>query len=85
MAITTAKIEAALGRSLPAVEYDRDALALQGERAHGELDAWAHAGHEVSVERVIPFIGDPGLLRWVFWCESCQISQLALLSRPAAE
>jgi len=55
---------------------------LLTERANGELSAWGHNGHEVTLERVIPFCGDPGVLRWAFWFETCHVSQLALLSRP---
>ena len=31
---------------------------------------------------MIPFYGDPRVLRWAFWCETCHVMQLALLSRP---
>ena len=54
------------------------------EAVNDELDAWGHANHEVSVERVIRFYGDPGLLRWTLWCETCHVVHVALLERPAA-
>ena len=85
MTITAAQIEAALAEAEPQAEYQLNGLALLAERANGELDAWGHAGHEVTLERVIPFYGDRRVLRWAFWCETCHVSQLALLSRPEAE
>lgn len=82
MTITTVQVEAALAQAEPQTKYQRNCLALLAERANGELDAWGHAGHEVTLERVIPFYGDTRVLRWAFWCETCHVSQLALLSRP---
>jgi len=85
MTITADQVGAALAEAEPQAEYQPDGLALLAERANGELDAWGHAGHEVTLERVIPFYGDRRVLRWAFWCETCHVSQLALLSRPEAE
>lgn len=85
MTITAAQVEAALAQAEPQAEYQLNGLALLAERANGELDAWGHAGHEVTLERVIPFFGDRRVLRWAFWCETCHVSQLALLSRPEIE
>ncbi|MCY3923360.1 MAG: hypothetical protein OXG27_13350 [Chloroflexi bacterium] len=85
MTITAKQVEAALARAEPQAEYQLNGLALLAERANGELSAWGHEGHEVTLERVIPFYGDPGVLRWAFWCETCHVSQLALLSRPQPE
>ena len=85
MTITASQMAAALAEAEPQAEYQPAGLALLAERANGELDAWGHAGHEITLERVIPFYGDPGVLRWAFWCETCHVSQLALLSRPEAE
>jgi len=85
MTITAAQIEAALAQAEPEAEYQLNGLALLAERANGELDAWGHEGHEVTLERVIPFYGDRRILRWSFWCETCNVSQLALLSRPQAD
>ena len=82
MTITAKQVEAALARAVPQAEYQLNGLALLAERANGELRAWGHEGHEVTLERVVPFLGDPRVLRWAFWCETCHVSQLALLSRP---
>lgn len=84
MAITAEQVGAALAKAEPQAEYRLNGLALLAERANGELDAWGHSGHEVTLERVIPFFGDPSVLRWAFWCETCHVSQLALLPRPEA-
>lgn len=85
MTITAAQVQAALAEAEPQAEYQLNGLALLAERANGELDAWGHEGHEVTLERVIPFYGDPNVLRWAFWCETCHVSQLAMLSRLEAE
>ncbi len=84
MTITAKQVEAALAKCEPQAEYRRSGLALMVERANAALSAWGHAGCEVTLERMIPFYGDPGLLRWDFWCETCHVSQLALLARPEA-
>lgn len=84
MTITADQVGAALADAEPQAEYQLNGLALLAERANGELDAWGHSGHEVTLEQVIPFFGDPGVLHWAFWCENCHVSQLALLSRPEA-
>lgn len=85
MTITAQQVEAALAQAEPHISYQPSPLALLAARANNELNVWGHAGHEVTLERVIPFFGDPRMLRWAFWCETCHVSQLALLSRPEAE
>lgn len=55
---------------------------MLAERANNELCAWGHAEHQVALERVIPFFGDPRILRWDFWWETCRVIQLARLSEP---
>ena len=82
MTITAKQVEAALAEAEPQAEHQLNALALMAEQANGELEAWGHAGCEISVERVLPFFGDPGVLSWHLWCETCHVSQLALLARP---
>lgn len=79
------QVEAALDQAELQAQYQLNGLELLAERAKGELDAWGHADHEVTLERVIPFFIDRRVLRWAFWCETCHVSQLALLSRPEAE
>ncbi|MXV79896.1 MAG: hypothetical protein F4X58_13370 [Chloroflexi bacterium] len=85
MTITAEQVEAALAQAEPYPGYQPSALALLAERSNNELTAWGHEGCEVTLERVIPFDGDPRVLRWAFWCETCHVSQLALLTRPEAE
>jgi len=82
--ITPQQVQLALELVEPQGRYASDDLTLVAERANEELAAWGHAGHKVALERVVPFNGDPRVLRWTFWCETCHVSQLALLSRPAA-
>lgn len=81
--ITTTQVAAVLKQNAPQLNYPASGLAFLAERANSELNAWGHAGHDVTLERVIPFYGDSRVLRWAFWCETCHVSQLALLSRPA--
>ena len=84
MTITAKRMEAALAECELQAEYQLNDLALLAERVNGELSAWGHAGHEVTVERVLPFFGDPGVLSWHCWCETCHVSQLVLLARRGA-
>ena len=81
MAITADQIEQVLAQAHPQTAYQLNGLSLLSERANSELDAWGHAGHEVTLEPVIPLYCDPRVLRWAFWCEACHVSQLALLSQ----
>ena len=81
--ITPQQVQLALRLIEPRSSYAPSGLSLVAERANNELAAWGHAGHEVALERVIPFFGDRRVLRWSFWCETCHVSQLALLSQPA--
>ncbi len=60
-----------------------DAARL-AEQVNDELAAWGHAGHEAALERVKPFYGDQRVLRLTFGCESCHVSQVVLLPRPAS-
>ena len=47
------------------------------ERANNELSALGHAEHQVTLERVIPFFGDPRVLLWAFLCETHRVALLA--------
>ena len=81
--LTTEQVEAALEEVEPSTRYPVGGIAQLVECANLELRTWGHAGHQVTLERIIPFFGDPGVLNWAFWCETCHVSQLALLARPA--
>ena len=83
--ITSEQVEAALQDAEPGVVYPREEIVVLAERANKELRAWGHAGHRVAVERVTPFFGSPSVLRWVFWCQNCHVSQVALLENPPVE
>jgi len=84
MTITANQVELAIARVEPPCSDGPNGLALMAEAVNGELSAWGHAGHEVTLERVLPFFGDPGVLSWHCWCETCHVSQLVLLARPEA-
>ena len=84
LVLTTEQVEAALEEVEPSTRYPVGGIAQLVEHANLELRNWGHAGHQVTLERVTPFFGDPGVLNWAFWCETCHVSQLALLARPAA-
>ena len=49
------------------------------EQANHELRNWGHGDHQVTLERISPYFGDRRLLSWRFWCETCHVSQIALL------
>ncbi len=84
MAITAGQVAALLAQDgaefVPSVRVS----VLLAERANQELRAWGHDGHDVILERAEPFYGDPGQLRCVFWCKTCNVPQVALIPRPAA-
>ena len=82
--ITTQQVRLTLELVEPQTTFSTSSIPLLTAPANKELAAWDRAEHEVALERVIPFFGDPRVLRWSFWCETCHVSQLALLSRPAA-
>lgn len=80
--ITASEGGAALAQADPRAEYQLNGPALLAERANGEFSAWEHEGHEVTLERVVPFLGDPSALRWAFWRETCHVSQLLVQDEP---
>lgn len=80
--LTTDQVEEALSRSQPPLTYPATVLDQVARNANAELRAWGHTGHQITTERVAPYFGDAGVLLWNFWCETCHVSQLALLSRP---
>lgn len=83
--LTTNQVEEALSRSQPQLTYATTVLDQVARNANAELEAWGHTNHQITTERVAPYFGDPGLLLWTFWCETCHVSQFALLSRPLDE
>jgi len=50
--------------------------------ANRELREWGHDGHQVTVERITPYFGNPEVLRCSFWCETCHVSHHALINMP---
>ena len=81
--LTTEQVEAALEEVEPSTHYPVGGIAQLVECANVELRTWGHGEHQITLERVMPFFGDPRVLNWAFWCETCHVSQLALLARPA--
>ena len=73
----------ALARSQPELAADEARLrALAREAARG-LRRWGHDEHDVKLERVSRMPGEQGSsgsLGCLFWCESCHVSQLLVLS-----
>ncbi len=55
-------------------------LTAQVER---ELRQWGHSDHDVRVERVSRITGGSGAVSCLFWCESCHVSQLLVLSETS--
>ncbi len=60
--ITPQQVQLALELVEPQSSYTPSGLSLVAERANNELAVWGHAGHEVALERVIPYFGDPRVL-----------------------
>ena len=75
------QVEQALAQVEAGESDEAQAAAVLAERVNHELAVWGHAGHEVALERVKPFYGDPGVLRLTFWCETCHVSQMMLCPR----
>ena len=75
-------IEAALQRTgMMRVQSAASSESLY-RRADGELDAWGHQGHQITLERAKAHFADPSVLRCVFWCDSCHVAQVVLLGAP---
>ena len=82
--VTVQQVKQALAQIEAGESDEAQAAAALAERVNHELAVWGQAGQEVALERVKPFYGDPRLLRWSLWCETCHVSQVALLARPAS-
>lgn len=77
---TTKQLAEALARAWPQLAgTEGDAQGLAREAARG-LRRWGHDDHDIRVERVSRILGEPGFLHCLFWCESCHVSQLLVLS-----
>lgn len=83
MAISERQLRLALDECQAGVEHRRGELTLLVEGANRELSAWGHEGCDVTLERMVPFFADPGVLSCRFWCETCHVEQVALIPRPA--
>jgi hypothetical protein len=75
-------VVAALEAADPPLTFQNGRISELVERANHELCSWGHDDHQITLERVSPFFGDPQILSWSFWCETCHVSQLALLAMP---
>ena len=85
MIIGADQVDTALARAEPRTACRLNGLPLLAERAHGELPTWGCVGQAVTLERVVPLVGDPGVLRCAFRFESCQVSRPVLLARSEAD
>ncbi len=83
--LSTERIVAALEDSNLASLHRHASLGELVDYANRELERWGHGDHEVTLEQVRPFFGDPEVLNCSFWCETCHVSQVVLLSPPDRE
>ncbi|MDE2968092.1 MAG: hypothetical protein OXS30_11500 [Chloroflexota bacterium] len=87
--LTTESVRTTLKQTDLHSEYPGDSLGRLVQLANRELREWGHSEHQVTVERITPYFGDPDVLRWSFWCETCHVSHHALMnssfSRSQAE
>jgi len=81
---TTEQLAEALQRARPDLAGAEGGARGWAREAERELRRWGHDGHVVTLERVSPVAGQAGAVGCLFWCESCHVSQLMVLSQPAA-
>ena len=72
-----AKTEARDWPQLASADSPVQGLAPEAER---ELRRWGHGDHDVRLEWVSRIAGESGTVSCLFWCESCHVSQLLVLS-----
>ena len=70
----------ALARSQPELTADEARLRALAREAARELRRWGHSDCDVQLEWVRRKPGAPDSLSCLFWCESCHVSQLLVLS-----
>ncbi len=77
---TTEQLAEALQQAWPDLAGAEGGPRGRAREAERELERWGHQGHVFSLERVSSVAGRPGALGCLFWCESCHVSQLVVLS-----
>ena len=65
--------------------YSGGGLTLLVRHANQELRSSGHGEHEIIVERIAPFFGDPDVLTWSLWCETCHVTHRALFAAPTGQ
>ena len=65
--------------------YSGGGLTLLVRLANRELRSNGHGEHEIIVERIAPFFGDPEVLDWSLWCETCHVTHRALFAAPTGQ
>lgn len=84
MVIEEQQLRFALEGCQPGSEYRRSEVRDMAGQVKDDLKMWGHEGHDVTLERVAPFFGNPDVLRFLFWCETCHVAHVALLPRGEA-
>ena len=80
--LTTESVRIALKQIYNEPRYSDRRLARQVGLVNRELNELGHHGHQVAVERIAPYFGDPGVLRWSLWCETCHVAHHVLMDTP---
>ena len=74
------RLAEALTRACPELSGAEGAAPALEREAVRELRRWGHADCDVQLEWVRRKPGAPNSLSCLFWCESCHVSQLLVLS-----
>ncbi|MDE2745712.1 MAG: hypothetical protein OXI41_06965 [Chloroflexota bacterium] len=81
--LTTESVWIALKQLNLRTEHPGRSLGRLVQLANRELREWGHDGHQVTVERITPYFGNPEVLRCSFWCETCHVSHHSLIAMPS--
>lgn len=80
---TIGELAVALARAWPELAGRDDEAQKLAREAERQLARWGHGReHELFLERASGF-GEPPVLRCLFWCETCHVSQLVVLDMPS--
>jgi len=81
--LTTESVWIALKHFNLRAGYSSSSLGRLVQLANRELREWGHDGHQVAVERITPYFGNPEVLRCSFWCETCHVAHHSLIATPS--
>lgn len=80
---TSERLAEALTQASPELADAEGAAPALAREAVSGLRRWGHADCDVQLEWVRRKPGAPSSLSCLFWCESCHVSQLLVLSETS--